>query len=117
MNKILTCLVAALISLSAMAEHHSSANAEVRDAVNAFNSAYASNGVEAYFSHHTDDATLYFFGAQQKVSAYHKEWTEMIDAGGTVEKNELSDLQVQGMPSGDVANQQLQHTALSREPE
>ena len=103
MNKILTCLVAALISLSAMAEHHSSANAEVRDAVNAFNSAYASNGVEAYFSHHTDDATLYFFGARQKVSAYHKEWTEMIDAGCTVEKNELSDLQVQGMPSGDVA--------------
>ncbi len=70
MNKILTCLVAALISFSATAEHHSSADAEVRDAVKAFNSAYASNSVEAYFSHYSDDAMLYFFGARQKVSAY-----------------------------------------------
>jgi ketosteroid isomerase-like protein len=103
MHKILTCLVAVLISFSAMAEHHSLADAEVRDAVKAFNNAYASNSVEAYFSHYTTDATLYFFGARQKVSAYYEEWTEMVDAGGAVEKNELSDLRVQVMPSGDVA--------------
>ena len=75
----------------------------MRDVVKAFNNAYASNSVEAYFSHYTDDATLYFFGARQKVSAYHEEWTETVDAGGAVEKYELSDLQVQVMPSGDVA--------------
>lgn len=103
MNKILACLVAALISFSAMAEHHSSADAEVRDAVKAFNSAYASNDVETYFSHYAADATVYFYGARQDLSAYHEEWAEMVDAGGGIEKNELSDLQVQVMPSGDVA--------------
>lgn len=103
MNKILTGIVAALISFSAIAEHHRSADAEVRDAVESFNSAYAGNDVEAYFSHYTDDATLYFFGARQKVSAYHEEWTEMVAAGGAVEENAMSDLQVQLLPGGDVA--------------
>ena len=103
MKKLLTCLVVALISFSVMAEQHESGDAEVRDAVEAFNGAYASNNMEAYFSNYTDDATVYFYGARQKVSAYREEWTETIDAGGGVEKNELSDVQVQVMPSGDVA--------------
>ncbi len=103
MNNILTCLVAALISFSAMADQHSSADAAVRDSVKAFNGAYASNKVEDYFSHYTDDATLYWFGARQKVSAYHEEWTELLDTGGAVEKNELSDIQVRVMPGGNVA--------------
>ncbi len=103
MKKILTCLVVALISFSAMAEHHNSVDAEVRDALNAFNAVYTSNNMEAYFSYYTADATLYFYGARQKVSVYREEWTEVIDAGGGVEMDELSDLQIQMMPSGDVA--------------
>ncbi len=103
MNKILTCLVAALISFSALADQHSSADAAVRNAVKAFNGAYAENNVEDYFNHYTDDALLYWSGARQKVSAYHEEWTELVDAGGAVEKNELSDIQVKVMPGGDVA--------------
>jgi ketosteroid isomerase-like protein len=103
MNKILTCLVAALISFSAMADQHSSPDAAVRNAVKAFNGAYAVNNVEDYFNHYTDDALLYWSGARQKVSAYHEEWTELVDAGGAVEKNELSDIQVKVMPSGNVA--------------
>ncbi len=103
MKKILTCLVVALISIPAIAAHHNSVDAEVRDAIRAFNSAYTSNNVEAYFSTYSDDVTLYYYGARQSVSAYREEWTEMIDAGGGVEHNEMSDLQVQVMPSGDVA--------------
>ncbi len=103
MYKILTCLVAALISYSAMADHHNSADAAVRNAVKAFNGAYASNKVEDYFSHYTDDAMLYWDGARQKVSAYHEGWTELIAAGGAVEKNELSDIQVKVMPGGNAA--------------
>jgi len=103
MNKILTCLVAALISFSAMADQHSSADAAVRNTVKAFNGAYAVNNVEDYFNHYTDDATLYWDGARQRVSVYHKEWTELVDGGGAVEKNELSDIQVRVMPGGDVA--------------
>ena len=103
MKKILTCLVVALISIPAIAEHHNSVDAEVRDAANAFISAYASNNIDAYFSYYTDDATVYFYGERHKVSAYREEWTAEIDAGGGVEKNETSDVRVQVMPSGDVA--------------
>jgi len=103
MSKILSCLVIALFSFSAMAENHSSVKAEVMDAAEAFDAAYASNDVETYFSFYTDDAVVYFYGARQKVSDYKEEWTASIEAGGGVEKNEMSDLHVQVMPSGDVA--------------
>ena len=103
MKKLLTCLVAALIAIPALAAHHESAEAEVSAAVVAFNEAYANNDVETYFSNYTDDATLYFFGARQKVAVYHKQWSEMVDAGGAVEKNDLSDMKVQVMPGDQVA--------------
>ncbi len=103
MSKILSCLVIALFSFSAMAADQSSVQAEVMDAAAAFDTAYTSNDVETYFGFYTDDAVLYFYGARQKVSAYKEEWTASIEAGGGVEKNEMSDLHVQVMPSGDVA--------------
>lgn len=103
MNKILIFISAALLSFSAVADQHSAVEAEVREAVKAFNGAYAGNDVEGYFSHYADDAMVYFLGARQKVSAYHEEWAAMIDAGGAVEKNELSDIQVRVLPGGDAA--------------
>ena len=103
MKRLLTCLVAVLIATSTMAEHHNSAEADVSAAVHAFNEAYATNDVEVYFDHYTDDATLYFFGARQIVADYHEEWSAMVDAGGAVEKNDISDVQVQVMPGDEVA--------------
>jgi ketosteroid isomerase-like protein len=103
MNKFLSCIVIALISFSAVAEHHSSEDAGLHAAIKAFDSAYTNNDVESYFGFYADDATVYFFGARQDISAYHEEWTALMAAGGGVEKNEMSDLQVQLMPSGDVA--------------
>lgn len=102
-KNILIIFAFALMSFSAMAEHHGAAKAEVRDAANAFNAAFAAGEVEDYFSYYTDDATLFFFGARQDVSAYHEEWTELVAAGYTIEKYDLSDLRVQVMPSGDAA--------------
>ena len=103
MKKILTILVVSLISFSAMAAHHNSVDAELSDAIKAFNVAYTSNDMEAYFGFYADDATIYFYGERHKVSAYREEWTAEIDAGASVEKNETSDVRVQVMPSGDVA--------------
>lgn len=103
MNKILTILVAALISFSAVADQHSAAEAEVRDAVKAFNSAYGSNKVEDYFGHFVDDASLYWYGARQEVSAYHEQWTELVSTGGAVERNDISDIQVRVIPGGNAA--------------
>jgi len=103
MKNVLICLALTLISFPAMAQQYGSAEAEVRAAVEAFNDAYAGNDVDAYFNHYAADAMVYFYGGRQDLSAYREEWAEMVEAGGAVEKNELSDLQVQVMPSGDVA--------------
>ena len=99
----LGCLMIAAVPLVAVAEHHGADDAALRAAIEAFDHAYATNDVETYFGFYADDATVYFYGARQDVSAYHQEWTALMEAGGGVEKNEMSDLQVQLMPSGDVA--------------
>jgi len=103
MKKILGGFAIALISLSAMAEHHGSENEDLHAAIKAFDHAYATNDVETYFSFYADDATVYFYGARQDVAAYHELWTALMEAGGGVELNEMSDLKVQVMPCGDVA--------------
>jgi ketosteroid isomerase-like protein len=103
MRELLTLIFAILIAGSVMAEQHDSAEAEVRDAVIAFNAAYAGNDVEAYFGHYAEGASVYFYGARQDLSAYHDEWASMIAAGGGVERNELSELQVQLLPGGHAA--------------
>jgi ketosteroid isomerase-like protein len=107
MRKILSSLIVVLMSFSAMAEHHGvekgAENADLHAAIKAFDHAYANNDVEKYFSFYADDATVYFGGARVDVAAYHEMWTALMPAGGGVELNEMSDLQVQVMPSGDVA--------------
>jgi len=103
MKNILYFFAIALLPFSTMAEHHDSAEAEVIAAGEAFNNAYATNDVDTYFDFYTEDAVLFFFGARQPVAAYREEWTASIEAGGGVEKNETSDVQIQMMPSGDVA--------------
>lgn len=99
----ITILATALISFAALAAHHGSAEDEVRAAAEAFNTAYATNDIEDYFSYYADGATVYWYGARQDMSAYQKEWSAMLDAGGGVEVNEMSDLVIQMMPSGEVA--------------
>jgi ketosteroid isomerase-like protein len=92
------------MSFSAMAEHHDAENAELHAAIKAFDHAYANNDVEKYFSFYADDATVYFGDdARVDVAAYHEMWTGLMAAGGGVELNEMSDLQVQVLPCGDVA--------------
>ena len=103
MKKRITILAATLISFAALAAHHGSAEDEVRAATEAFGTAYASNDIEGYFGHYADDATVFFDGVRQDLSAYHEEWSALIDAGGGVEVNEMSDLVIQMMPSSEVA--------------
>jgi len=104
MQKILTLIAAALISIPAAADQHGGAEAEVRDAVNAFNSTYASNDVKGYFNHFADDADMFWGGGRQSKSAYHEEWVATIKAGGAVEKSDVSELQVKVLPGGNSAH-------------
>jgi ketosteroid isomerase-like protein len=59
--------------------------------------------VEKYFSFYADDATAYFGDGRVDIAAYHEMWIGLMEAGGGVELNEMSDLQVQVLPGGDVA--------------
>lgn len=103
MKSLLSCLFVLLFPVSAMAGQQNPLEAEVGDAVKAFNGAYAANRVDEYFAYYADDVSLYFYGARQKLQGYHDEWAAMVAAGGGVEKNQLSDVQVRVMPGGDVA--------------
>jgi len=103
MKKFTTCLVALLISIPAIAADPAATEAAVKDALQEFNSAYGDNRVETYFSYYADDATLYFEGARQTVSGYHTMWSSLINSGASVEKNDLSDIQVRVLPGGDAA--------------
>ncbi len=103
MRILLSVIVIVLTSPCALAGHPGSENADLHAAIEAFDRAYANNDVEQYFSFYADDATVYFGGARQDIAAYHEMWTALMDAGGGVELNEMSDLQVQVLPGGDVA--------------
>ena len=103
MKTRIAILAATLMSFAALAAHHGSAEDEVRAASEAFDRAYATNDVEGYFGFYAEGATVYFFGARQDLSAYHEEWTAMMEAGGGVEMNETSDVVIQMMPGDEVA--------------
>ena len=103
MRKILSLLAIVLMSFSAIAEHHGDESADLHAAIKAFDHAYANNDVEKYFSFYADDATAYFGDGRVDIAAYHEMWIGLMEAGGGVELNEMSDLQVQVMPGGDVA--------------
>ena len=103
MRNILCCFVIVLMSFSVMADHHDvekgvkkgDKNAALYAAIKAFDHAYANNDVEDYFSFYADDVTAYFGDGRVDIAAYHKMWIDLMAAGGGVELNEMSDLQVQ----------------------
>ena len=103
MNKILTLFAAALMSLSTVADQHNTVESEIYDTVTSFNETYADNDVERYFSYFAEDADMYWSGARQTTAGYRDEWVATVEAGGAVEKNEVSDLQVRMLPGGDAA--------------
>jgi len=119
MKKILIVLTTTFISFSVFADHpNSSAVTEVTNAVKAFNKAYETNDVEGYFNHYANDAMLYFYGDRWEVSTYHEYWkTAVVGAGGGVEKNMQSDLQVKVTSGGDTAVTAYFVENRSRSPE
>jgi ketosteroid isomerase-like protein len=77
--------------------------AEIEKLEIAFNQAYERNDLEAYFSYYADDVTQWFESGRTSLADYKKSWYELIQGGGGVEKNVLSDLRVQVSPGGDAA--------------
>ena len=104
MKNFLIILTTMFIFTSASADHHHlKAAAEVRNATNAFNLAYEVNDVDGYFDMYAEGAMLYFYGDRWEVSNYYDYWKKMIGAGGGVEKNTATDVQVKVTPGGNTA--------------
>ncbi len=79
------------------------ADKEVRDAVIAFNRAYELNDLNAYFRFYQNDATLWFNQDFVTAESYKKDWYQLVESGGGVEKNIVSDLEVKVSPTADAA--------------
>ena len=86
-----------------MAQQQSEEPADLYAAIMAFDHAYATNDTDTYFDYYAETATVFFSGDRQDLADYAESWPKLIEAGGGVEKNEMSDLKVQVLPGGDVA--------------
>jgi ketosteroid isomerase-like protein len=68
-----------------------------------FNDAYLQNDLDRYFGFYAEGASLLFDSGRSTLSSYRDSWYELIDSGGGVRKNTISDLRIQMSPSGDAA--------------
>jgi len=96
-------MIIALMSFSAMAQQHSEEHADLYAAIQSFDQAYATNDTDTYFDYYAESATVFYSGDRQDLAAYAESWPKFMEAGGGVEKNEMSDLKVQVLAGGDVA--------------
>lgn len=89
--------------LAAVGAAQQTTASEIEKLVVAFNQAYERNDLEEYFSYYADDVTQWFESGRVDLADYKKSWYELIQGGGGVEKNALSDIRVQVSPGGDAA--------------
>jgi len=85
------------------AVHSQTTPHEIEKLVVAFNQAYERNDLEEYFSYYADDVTQWFESGRAGLADYKKSWYELIQGGGGVEKNALSDIKIQLSPGGEAA--------------
>lgn len=102
MRQLITFVVAFCLPLAVIAADYDAIEKEVRTAAEDFNDAYRNNDLERYFSYYADRAVVYWEGERQDLDAYYEEWRAMIQAGGGVERNELTDLVFQVVAGGKV---------------
>ncbi|MEX2494640.1 MAG: nuclear transport factor 2 family protein [Woeseia sp.] len=76
---------------------------EIRTLVVEFNESYLQNELDKYFSFYADDATLWFNSGRSTLKSYRDSWYELIESGGGVRKNAISDIRIQMSPAGDAA--------------
>lgn len=102
MRESIAFIVAFCLPLAATAADDDAIENEVRAATEDFNDAYRNNDIERYFSYYAEGAVVYWFGERQDLDAYYEEWRTMIEAGGGVETNELTDHVFQVLADGEV---------------
>ena len=90
---------------------------EVRQLVIEFNEAYQRNDLDKYFTYYADDLTQWFETGRVSLEEYKTMWYGLIEGGGGVESNELSDIRVQVGPDGNTAVATYVATVVTRSAE
>ncbi len=90
---------------------------EIRELTIEFNEAYERNDLDKYFSNYADDLTQWFESGRVTLEQYKTDWYALIEGGGGVESNELSDLKVQVGPDGKTAVVTYVATVVTRSPD
>jgi ketosteroid isomerase-like protein len=117
MRSVFVLVAAASGSFAAEPATSSTDVDDVTKAVMAFNHAYEVNDLEEYFSFYQDDATLWFNTDFVTIADYKEDWRKLIESGGSVEKNQVSDLRVVVSPGGDAAAAAYRLEVLTRMPD
>ncbi len=118
MKNIVLILAAFFIAPSLYADDQDASAEAVRKASEAFNIAYETNDVEGYFDLYEENAMIYFYGERWTVSDYYDYWkNNMVGAGGGVEKNTTSNMQIKVSPDGNTAVISFYINNRSRSPE
>jgi ketosteroid isomerase-like protein len=107
----------ALLLLAATDVDLKKAEAEVRDAVTRFNAAYLANDMAAYWPFYDPALTQWWPEGRVDLPAYKAQWTKLLEGGGKVLENDVSDLVVQVAPSGDAAVASYAIRVVTRQPD
>ena len=103
MLRLFVFAVSLLAALPAAAQSASEVEAQVRDAEQKYNAAYAANDLPAYFGYLADDFAQWLPSGRTDKASYQQSWTRFITNGGKVLSAELSEVQIKVGPSGDSA--------------
>ena len=109
-------ILSVFLACSASAAENEAVQKEITELVQKFNEEYKNNNLDAYFSYYADDVTQWWPEGRVSLADYKKQWYELIANGGGVEKNVISDLQVQVGPSGDSAVATYRLDVITRQP-
>ncbi|MEE9263193.1 MAG: nuclear transport factor 2 family protein [Vicinamibacteria bacterium] len=109
-------ILSVFLACSASAAENEAVQKEITELVLKFNEEYKNNNLDAYFSYYADDVTQWWPEGRVSLADYKKQWYELIANGGGVEKNVISDLQVQVGPSGDSAVATYRLDVITRQP-
>jgi ketosteroid isomerase-like protein len=93
--------IALILSIAGAGTQAEATAKEIEKLEIAFNKAYERNDLEEYFSYYADDVTQWFESGRMELARYQKDWYALVQGGGGVEKNALSDLRIQVSPGGD----------------
>jgi ketosteroid isomerase-like protein len=106
-----------LVGWAAETKNSEAIEQQVTEQVEAFNRAYEVNDMDAYFSFYQEGATMWFNTDFVAIADYQKDWIQMIEQGGGVEQNTLSDLRVTVGPNGDAAVASYRLEVVTRMPD